>query len=1037
MTQMLNNELDDAKRYWNEVLESESGAVKLYYDSYAILEPDENRIWTSILGANETKQLLQLAKNESLLIYTVFVSFINIFLHKYSGNETVSILSPVYGEELNPEGLLEVKVQTEDHMSVRQLLGVVRNQIIGAYKFQHYYKELQLTAKGDSPRVAVVYNRLHKKEQWEKLIGSPELDLILQLEQDGDNLSLSIYYSSLFNASTIKQYGKTIEHIAEQALSSPSTSLLDIRMITDGEQNDLLEEWKEQSEESGVTLKERFEEQVRIRPQSSALDIEGTVLSYEELNRISNIVAEELLKRNIRTGSITGIMMDYSIEMIASIIGTLKAGGAYLPIDPTYPRDRIEYILEDSQPDLLLVDEHSNSTLQHGQGSVLESLNVTELLNGNDAWCPNPDTRMTPDDVAYMIYTSGSTGKPKGVPIKHKGIVNFVDWRKEAYQLTYDDRILQLISFSFDGFGANLYSSLLLGGTLVLPHRNNWRDFVYIANHIFDWKITNLSVVPSMLQHMLDNSQPEHWMSVRSIILAGERATAPLLQLCKEKIPSAALINEYGPTENSITTTSFMNITPRTASVIGRPVAHHKIIMLDQNNHCVPVGFPGEICVSGVGLSPGYWNNMGLTQSKFIQDPWKETRILYKTGDLGRLLEDGNIEMLGRIDNQVKIRGNRIELGEIEQSIIQIPMVQEAVVVDAEDPYGNVLLYAYIRTSSPVIEDELNEILSRYLPDYMVPSKYIVMDQLPLTPNGKINRNALRTLCGSFSATPLIGGDVTTSLEAEIRLIWETVLGSNQWGVRDNFFHIGGNSILLMQVHAHIEKQYPNLISIPDLFAYPTIEKLAGHLEQLLKKKDFRQYYPVLGEAYLCQSFSKGYEEGRFECEIEGDTYDTLEKAREMAGVRAEHILLSAFTSLLAKLSKQTEISVLTSMNEDGEWLPCTFNLLEIGDFTEFFTQAKEKLEKQTGLVSLAACSTPDINSHSIIPLYSTTNQTRRRENETLQQCLMLQAIVKHNSCHIVFTFNKNHVSEEKMKVVLHKYEPVLCYACSQLLGKE
>lgn len=549
-------------------------------------------------------------------------------------------------------------------------------------------------------------------------------------------------------------------------------------------------------------------------------------LTYKELDRKSNQVANYLIKKYNKSNKIVGILLNYSTDLIVGILGVLKSGGAYLPISPDCPDERIRLILKESKVDIVLTQLDLMKKINFS-GQVID-IGDESIVRGYGRKLGKTSSAQ---DLAYVIYTSGSTGVPKGVMVEHKSLVNFIYWRKQKYDFQPEDRTLQLISPAFDGFGANCYSSILSGGSLILPDAKRWRDFDFARRLIKEMQITNMSVVPSMYRAILDGAVPKDIEALKFVVLAGEKADKDLVLLSKQIKPSIRLINEYGPTENTITTTSLIDMEADQTSIIGSPIANNRLYVLNKQGSLLPIGVQGDLYIAGEGLARGYLNNPELNGEKFIRDPFYKCQRMYKTGDIARWMQDGNVELYGRADRQVKIRGYRIELGEIESKLIEIDAVKEVAVVLKKDKNQNNVICTYIVSSEGIEEKELREYIMKYLPDYMVPSVFVFLDKMPLTNNGKLDRKALEVL--EIKSTAKIEYEAPRNeVEEKIAAVWQEILGIEKIGINDNFFTSGGDSIKAIQISAKLQKQMIK-VDVKDIFKYTTIKQLSPHVKHV------------------------------------------------------------------------------------------------------------------------------------------------------------------------------------------------------------
>jgi amino acid adenylation domain-containing protein len=583
-------------------------------------------------------------------------------------------------------------------------------------------------------------------------------------------------------------------------------------------------------------LPELFEQQAARTPDAQALVFEDETLSYGELNARANQLAHYLKRHGVGPDVRVGVAMERSVEMVVALYGVLKAGGAYVPLDPTLPEDRLAYMLEDSSVPVLLTQGSWRERLPvHGAKTIaVDTQWATIALESRD----NPVRSVTPDHLAYMIYTSGSTGKPKGVLNTHRGINNRLLWMQEQFVLTEADRVLQKTPFSFDVSVWEFFWPLMIGACLVVARPEGHKDAAYLAQIIREQAITTLHFVPSMLQVFLEEPNVETCTTVRQVICSGEALPYELQERFFARFGEHVTLNNlYGPTEAAVDVTFWAceRGTARQIVPIGRPIANTQMHVLDQHLQPVPLGSPGELHIGGVQVARGYHNRPDLTAEKFIRDPYRDdpNARLYKTGDLARYLPDGTIEYLGRLDFQVKIRGLRIELGEIENALLQHPHVEAAAVLVRQTAGGDLSILAfYVKKSgaADLTTSELKTFLAKSLPDYMIPPFFALLDVMPLSPNGKIDRQQLQRLAAEFKVEPTMHAYVepTTGLEERIAAIWAEALGVNQVGLHDNFFDLGGHSLLVMRVYNVLKQEIDGFdLAMTEMFHYTTVKALA------------------------------------------------------------------------------------------------------------------------------------------------------------------------------------------------------------------
>lgn len=578
-----------------------------------------------------------------------------------------------------------------------------------------------------------------------------------------------------------------------------------------------------------------IEEQVERTPDNIALSFRSETLTYRELNRRATQLAHHLIGRGVGPDVMVGICIERSLEMVIGLLGIVKAGGAYVPFDPDYPHDRLAFMLADSGVTVLLSSSGVRDRLPSTTTGRIElDLDWAAIDKQPDH---NPTRDLSPKNLAYTIYTSGSTGQPKGAMNTQEGIVNRLMWMQDAYRLTPEDRVLQKTPFSFDVSVWEFFWPLMTGARLVMADPGGHKDPGYLVRTIIAEKITTLHFVPSMLSVFNNAEGLEGITSLRQVFCSGEALPAEQVKRFFKRV-NARLHNLYGPTEAAVDVTAWecLRDAPETVVPIGRPIANIRMRILDENLKSVPIGEPGELHIGGVGLARGYWNRPELTQEKFIPDPFAETEgdRLYRTGDLARYRPDGNIEYLGRLDFQVKLRGLRIELGEIEAALLKHSAIKEAVVIASDDELGDKRLLSYLvggEERRPTT-NELREFLLRGLPDYMVPAAFVFLPKMPLSPNGKVDRKALGTGLLPRPDLEQVFIAPRRPLEKTLALVWADLLKLEKVGIRDNFFDLGGNSLLALEVVSTLAARTGITLPLVKVFQYPSVQAIADFLEQ-------------------------------------------------------------------------------------------------------------------------------------------------------------------------------------------------------------
>ncbi|MEU4440019.1 non-ribosomal peptide synthetase/MFS transporter [Micromonospora chalcea] len=646
-----------------------------------------------------------------------------------------------------------------------------------------------------------------------------------------------VFNTDLFDRATVERMAQRWTALLDAVVAAPDTPVSRLPLLPAAER-ELLAAWNDTSADfpRAETLHGPIEERAAATPDAVAVTIDGHSRTYAELNAQANRVAHRLRAAGVGPETLVGVCAERSVELVAGLLGVLKAGGAYLPLDPEYPADRLAFMVGDADAPVVLVQSHLRDVLPDTGATVLE-------LDDATVWSGQPDTDPAPaagpEHLAYVIYTSGSTGRPKGVPNTHRGIVNRLDWMQKTYRLGADDAVLQKTPASFDVSVWEFFWPLRTGARLVLAKPGGHKDAGYLRDLLVSERITTAHFVPSMLTVFLAEDGVEAATALRRVICSGEELPLASAADFTARLPWCGLHNLYGPTEAAIDVTAWACEPDRLAQVtsvpIGAPIANLRLHVLDPSGAQCPVGVAGELHIGGVGLARGYHRRPALTAEKFVPDPFSSEpgARLYRTGDLARWVIGpdgaGVIEFLGRIDHQVKLRGLRIELGEIESALREQPGVTEATVIVREDSPGDKRLTAYLVGAAE--HAALKAALKDTLPEYMVPAAFVTLDALPLTPNGKLDRKAL--------PAPVVTREASVALveprddtERALAAIWSEVLGVDTLGIDDDFFDLGGHSMLATQVVAKIRKAElgGRAVGVMDLFQQRTIRDLAAFI---------------------------------------------------------------------------------------------------------------------------------------------------------------------------------------------------------------
>ncbi len=809
-------------------------------------------------GKELSAAIQSLSRNENATLFMTLLAAFQALLHGYSRQEEIVVGSNIANRTRGEtEGLigffvnnLVLRGSLKDEPTFRELIGRARETCLGAYAHQEapFDKLVELLQPDrDASRhplfqvMLVLQNAPQDELHLPGLRLSPvgrenkvsKFDLHLTLtEIDGELFGSFEYSTDLFDYSTINRMIGHLITLVTAATQEPNTCVAQLPLLTDAERQQQLVEFNatDLAYARDKSIHELFEAQATSTPDAVAVSCNGEELTYRELNERANQLAHYLRSFGAGSEMLIGLYVERSVEMLVGILGILKAGAAYVPLDLQHPLDRLHFLLEDAGVTMILTQETLADELPSHWAHVV----MLDAEWDSIATCSreNPSLTNLPGNLAYVIYTSGSTGKPKGVHVSHRNLVHSTNSRFAYYQEPVTVFLL-LSSFAFDSSVAGIFWTLCQGGCLVLPEPGVERDALQLGRLVGEHKVSHLLCLPSLHGLLLKHVNAEELSSLRAVIVAGEACPRELLGMHYGLLPEATLFNEYGPTEGTVwSTVATCDPDGPSATVsIGRAIPNMQTYVLDRRLNLVPLGVPGELYISGEGLARGYLNRPGITAERFIPHPYsvEPGARLYRTGDTARYLENGELEFIGRCDNQIKIRGYRIELGEIEAALRGLSGVRDAAVIARDSAAGGKSLVAYIVTGD-VPAATLREQLRERLPDYMVPSAFVSLDELPLNANGKIDRAALPdpeqvSNSSSNSETTL------TPIEELLISIWCDVLRLQGIGPRDNFFELGGHSLLATQVMSRIRETMGVEIPLRILFEAPTVEGLAREVE--------------------------------------------------------------------------------------------------------------------------------------------------------------------------------------------------------------
>ncbi|MEJ2767903.1 non-ribosomal peptide synthase/polyketide synthase [Mycetohabitans sp. B46] len=857
--------LERELNYWRQKLADIPAALELPTDRPrpAVLSGQGHGLAVNVPAALAT-QLKALAQREGATLYMTLLAAFQVVLSRWSGQDDIVVGSPIAGRtQVQVEPLigffintLPLRADLSGNPRFSELLAQMRETALEAYAYQavpfEKLVEVLQPARDLSraPIVQVMVNGLNLSASnlaLPRLIAEPvhfdtfgtKFDLTLYFGETSDGIEGWLQYATdLFDAETIKRLGQHWVNVLEAVVADPTQRLSELPLLSTTERHQLLTAWNDTAADfsSAPTLHQLFEAQVQRTPNAVAAVFETQQMTYAELDRRANQLAHHLRAIGVGPEVTVALCAERSLQMLVGLLGILKAGGAYLPLDPSYPAERIAYMLEEAQVAALVMQPHLESLLPATRAQTVM------LETGWAQIATQPSTRPTsivrPHNLAYITYTSGSTGKPKGVMTQHSSAANYLNFLVRHYRLTEADVVLNVASLAFDASVRDLLGPLVAGArTVLIPPAQAKEPHQYVRA-IHAHSVTKLlSITPSLLRSVCQVADgPQTTPTLRTILTSGEALEADLCTQVHQTLgEQIQVVNQYGPTECTMTSTWFAAVRQASGIVpIGRPLSNARVYLLDRYLQPVSCGVAGELYIAGAGLTRGYVNQPALSAERFIANPFGQGERLYRTGDLAKWRADGQLEYLGRTDHQVKIRGLRVELGEIETQLLAYPDVKQAVVVAREDEPGQKRLIAYLVSDDAIDTAALRTHLKGSLPDYMTPSAFVKLEAMPMTPNGKLDRKALPApnfVSERYRAARSPQEQTLTELFAE-------VLGLPRVGIDDNFFELGGHSLLAMRVAARVRQALGVELPVRLLLEAPTIAELTPHLDALRQSRD-------------------------------------------------------------------------------------------------------------------------------------------------------------------------------------------------------
>lgn len=858
------DEAKNMERYWKDELKGPLPILNLCTDYKRPVRQTYNGSFVNVkLSKENTIKVKKAAQKLNTTMHMFLLSVYYVLLNRITGDKDIIIGIPNSGRQLDGIekivglfiNMVSIRINMkENSLSFTQVLEIIKEKSINSYKnslypFDLIVSELNVTRDlSRSPIFSTIF-QYYDYIMFEN-DGISQYDLSLLCKEDSEQLTMRFEYNSdLFDRETIEWYGKYMENIIDQLCNNSDINLSSIDILKDEDRSSIIEKFTGKNIElDKLTMCEAFEKCVAENKENVALSFKNENITYDELNRKANKLANLLREEeNVVTGEHIGIMMKKGIDMIIAILAVIKAGGSYIPLDPTYPKSRISYIVNNAKIKILITEENNRDSID--EITEKESINTVVNVNGNMKNFNNVTKVYGIDDInihgdnnlklnisagspMYIIYTSGSTGLPKGVVVSHANAMNYIRWSVSEFNINTKDKMMLVTSISFDISVFEIFAALTSGCELVIVPEETLRDSYEFLDYIDEKRVNIWHSVPTLMYQALitlgnSKSQYNSVRNIRTIMLGGEAWSIEKAKEIKKEFKNAQISNMYGPTEATIWVTSYVideKVNSRNSLPIGKPIWNNKIAILNDSMKLCGIGEVGNIYVSGENVTLGYLDDHEKTKSVFVKI---YDEIYYNTGDLGRYLNDGNIEYMGRKDNMVKVLGYRIETGEIENAMLKDRNIKEvAAVVKKSDDVSKLICFY---TSNNIYKiEELRNRLSDTLPYYMIPSLFIKLDDMPHTPNGKIDKKYLEQMevtDRQDSEVEFI--EASTKVEKDLVNIWRELLKNKNIGINDNFFSLGGDSFLVNKMHSMIDKIYPNKVKIVDIFTHTTISKLS------------------------------------------------------------------------------------------------------------------------------------------------------------------------------------------------------------------
>ncbi len=1016
-----------AERYWQKQYDKETVTINIPVDC---LDTSEYSIEgnTIILNVEDTlsNMVHEFAVKNQVTPYAFLFAVFSLLLMRYTGQEDMTIGSPVAGRTLRGSektigmfvNSLPLRVKPEANCLFHTYLCKLQADILDAFEYQDaIYSELIDTKRYIHegkfvPAFDVMFIMQNAFEERSK-VGDIQIDewyyrrktsrfnCSLEVIQKRKSLILSLEYkTALYSETKMLRFLNHYIHLLKQIIECPQKQLKEYELVTLVEKHKICDEFNQKiTSVSNASIIDFFRYSVETFPDKTAVCDESATLTYRELDQKSDYVVSYLNEYGIYDGTIVAIQTDRSVNMVLVILGILKAGAAYLPIDIKTPYSRMKYILEDSQATLLISDSVKIDLEEYS----IPIISIEEIVNFKSTILKKQEWKITGDNLAYLIYTSGSTGTPKAVMIEHRGVVNIQAHFSKKYRVSFQDRVLQMASPAFDASVWDMFMALFNGATLYCMSEKYVTSYLDFVEYVNRNQITIATLPPPYLENLGDMS------SLRILITAGSAISSRLVAHWNQK---CRYVNAYGPTEATICSTTWepsSDFKESDSVLIGKPIENYNVFILDKYGKLLPVGIPGEIVITGPGIARGYVNHQELTNKVFYQDTGLSQYRLYRTGDKAKWLEDGNLELIGRLDRQYKIHGNRVELDEIEKIVCSHPKVGSSyvrVIPFKETDYKLILYYVAVQ---PLTQGELREFLSRSLPLYMIPEYFIAIDSMPLNLSGKINVNELPELADQESMV-FENEDPFSEKEQYLSELWKEILSVPTVRQMDSFFDLGGGSLELIALHDRIRKDNSALL-IADLFQNPTLKSMAMLID--VKKP---QNYTFISLKESDDNCGEGMDENEFVYKMgEQDYAELIQRARDNH-VMPDIWMIACFHFIVSCYFKSPECSMLL-WNMKGNALAVKLNWSQTNEFSEAVNNIKGQIENGIYTEKLTDWM-PEMTNQMLIPcMYMNRSVDRLPENALYVQAATMQDRVEFRcGC------NKRNLSKSTLEGLFGKY---------------